>query len=514
MESFLSNVKSKRIFILTSSGKPIFANASQDDEELVNIFGLMQAMISIVEAANDTIKVIQTTIHKIVFLLKENIYLICLTNTEENEFVLQAQLDFMYQHILMILTSKIHSILTKNPSTDIRGLLGSDADQILGSTCRGTLCPAYVAFQALPTGYLDKSLRDEIASHLRAATEGSGAALGLVLRGGEGGAGEGGEVLLMHKNSQLELNLCTSDLILLMHFLTSSTSLRSFPQHYLPLCLPRFNRTGYLHLYVGKVHIGGVGGGSGNSDKNGEILQLVLIAVSGEGGVFQSLLKGKNYFEKALGAGEGVDSSGKELQKKIVAALPLYRSRLTEVRDTFTSLHFLFLFSLILPTKGGGGGDGTTEPVRQYVCSDFKFPWCHEEGNRNEIWLGYEALMLRMRRASSTFPPTPPALPLHSDSPLPPSSPALQPKWAMAKRGGAVVAETDDSPLIAPPHADHSLVLHTLASGIVLVGFATFDSELFITFPPQVNPVEACSRAESACRSLKMLIPSLSCQMI
>ncbi|RYH21656.1 hypothetical protein EON65_20360 [archaeon] len=153
MDSVLKNVKSKSIFILTSSGKPIFANAaSQDNDELVNIFGLMQAMISIVEATNDTIKVIQTATHKIVFLLKDNIYLICLTNTDENEFVLLAQLDFMYQHILMILTSKIHSILTKNPSTDIRGLLGSDADQILGSTCRDTLAPTYVAFQALPTG--------------------------------------------------------------------------------------------------------------------------------------------------------------------------------------------------------------------------------------------------------------------------------------------------------------------------------------------------------------------------
>ena len=48
----------KHVFILSSSGKPIFSRYG-DEQELSTTFGLLQAVVSIVQAQGDSIKCIQ-----------------------------------------------------------------------------------------------------------------------------------------------------------------------------------------------------------------------------------------------------------------------------------------------------------------------------------------------------------------------------------------------------------------------------------------------------------------------
>lgn len=43
-----------------------------------------------------------------------------LSTTGEPEAVLRQQLEFIYYQIIFVLTSKVHDILRKNPSKDIR----------------------------------------------------------------------------------------------------------------------------------------------------------------------------------------------------------------------------------------------------------------------------------------------------------------------------------------------------------------------------------------------------------
>jgi hypothetical protein len=229
----------KNIFILTSSGKPVYAQHG-NEEDLVNMFGLMQAMISIVQSSQDLIRCITTVDKKIVFLLRNTLFFIAVSSTGEPENVLLRQLEFMYQHILLVLTDKVHTVLENNPSTDIRQLLGSDSDQILSSSCQGSLTPISIAFHAIATTYCDKSLRDDISIHLKTCVDKSGAAMGLVMN----------EDMLFcaYKNPTLELYLTTADIILLTHFVANSQSLRANDQHWVPLCLPTFNTHGYLQV--------------------------------------------------------------------------------------------------------------------------------------------------------------------------------------------------------------------------------------------------------------------------
>lgn len=277
MEEIMDNAKN--IFILTSSGKPVYASHG-NEEDLVNTFGLIQAMISIVQQSQDTLRCITMEDRTIVFLLRNTLYFVVVASTGEPENVLLRQLDFMYQHILLILTSKVQNVLENNPSTDIRQLLGSDSDQILGSSCQGALAPACVAFHSIATAYCDKPLRDDIAAHLKICVEHSGAAMGLLMS----------EDLLFsaYKNPSLDLNLTTADVILLTHFVANSKSLRTNDQHWVPLCLPAFNPNGYLQMYISNVPVSG---------DEGQFI-LILIAVSSEGESFSNLLKGKRYFEK------------------------------------------------------------------------------------------------------------------------------------------------------------------------------------------------------------------------
>ena len=48
-------LRRKHVFILSSSGKPIYCN-SGDEQELVTIFGLLQAVVSIVNDSGDSLK--------------------------------------------------------------------------------------------------------------------------------------------------------------------------------------------------------------------------------------------------------------------------------------------------------------------------------------------------------------------------------------------------------------------------------------------------------------------------
>lgn len=114
----------KHIFILSSSGKPIYSRYG-DEQDLVTTFGLLQAVISIILDSGDSIKCIRAGKRKIVYFIKNSLYFVSMSSTNESELILMKQLSFIYNQILLVLTAKVHDVLTNNPSADIRQLLGS-----------------------------------------------------------------------------------------------------------------------------------------------------------------------------------------------------------------------------------------------------------------------------------------------------------------------------------------------------------------------------------------------------
>lgn len=158
--------QNKHIFILSSSGKPIFSKYG-DENELVTTFGLLQAVISIVIDSGDSIKCIRAGNRKIVYFIKQSLYFICVTSTNEPELIILKQLQFLYSQILLVLTSKVHDIFRKNPSSDIRQLLGSDTMRLMHATCQDIpLTSTPIAFEAIQSVTCCKEIREEITSYL------------------------------------------------------------------------------------------------------------------------------------------------------------------------------------------------------------------------------------------------------------------------------------------------------------------------------------------------------------
>jgi hypothetical protein len=275
--------RKKYVFILTSSGKPIFSNYPVE-EELVNTFSFLQAVISVVSSSNDEIKAMSVNSSKIVFCFRKYLYFIIVSDFDEPESILFRQLEFFYQYILFILTAKVHDLIENNPSIDLTNLLGSDADRILLSAgCNTNLTPPPVAFLALEQILIDKSLRDDIHTSVKDCVEKCGAAAGLLI--------QDGMLISNQQNSSSGLNLTIGDALLLTNFVNQSQSLKSNEQNWIPICLPEFNANGYLQAYVASLNV--------EVEKHGVCsFQLVLVAQPQD---LQNLIKGKNYLQKLMG---------------------------------------------------------------------------------------------------------------------------------------------------------------------------------------------------------------------
>ena len=389
----------KNIFIFTSSGKPIFSKVGNEDD-LVTTFGFLQAVISIILATGDVMKCIIAGNRKIVFLLKQSLYFVVISSTNEPESILLKQLEFLYQKLLFILTAKVHTMLENNASIDLRSLLGSDSDRIFRTACAGSLVPVPVALHALPSLCVEKSLREDVFGQLKIAVESSKAAMGLLMYEGH--------VFAIHTNSTIELPIGTGgkristlykfliflillflDAILLTNFITKSTVFKSQDQHWVPICFPGFNAQGYLQAYISSLKVRDAKDGIDSLS-----MFLVLIAVSNDPDSFKDLIMGKAYMEKALKLPEintrliieltthNLNGKDRRKQSTHLISSNLYLSSLffsffflgNKIRDQFDGLHFLYKMTP-MQRKGGENKIG----ICQYISSEGKFPLSFSE---------------------------------------------------------------------------------------------------------------------------------------
>ena len=110
-------------------GRPIFTRYG-DDTALSAYIGVLSAIVSNFQRFNDTIRCIKFGQHKIVFLIREPMYLIAISRTAESVALLEQQLVYVHRQIISILTSSVNDILESSPNYDVR-LLMSGAELLL-----------------------------------------------------------------------------------------------------------------------------------------------------------------------------------------------------------------------------------------------------------------------------------------------------------------------------------------------------------------------------------------------
>lgn len=232
--------KLKHYMILSSAGKPIWSR--HGDLGLINSsMGVVQTIISFYEGMKNPLQGFTAGNARFVVATEGPLYFVAISKLGESEAQLRDQLKALYMQILSTLTlPTLTKIFVNRPSTDLRtplqgteSLLSSLAD----SFTKGSASSLLGALECLR---VRKSQRHAINNaFLKTRTE--KLLYGLIVAGGK----------LVSVIRPRRHSLHPSDLQLIFNMLFESGGIKAGGgENWVPLCLPAFNSSGYLYMYV------------------------------------------------------------------------------------------------------------------------------------------------------------------------------------------------------------------------------------------------------------------------
>ena len=232
--------KLKHFFILSASGKPIYSRHG-DDQLTSHYIGVAQTLISFYQAANEPLKVFTAGGTRFLMLSKGPLNLVAISRLGESDAQLRTQLESLYMQILSTLTlPSMEKMFSNRPSTDLRRpLQGTDVllDGLADGFTRGSPSTLLSALECLRLRKTNRKGIDETLLKVRS----SNLLYGLVVA-----AGRLVSVVRPKKHS-----LHPGDLHLIFNMLFEAGSVKAGGgENWIPLCLPGFNNTGFLYMYV------------------------------------------------------------------------------------------------------------------------------------------------------------------------------------------------------------------------------------------------------------------------
>lgn len=232
--------KLKHYMILSSAGKPIWSR--HGDLGLINSsMGVVQTIISFYEGMKNPLQGFTAGNARFVVATEGPLYFVAISRLGESDIQLRDQLKALYMQILSTLTlPTLTKIFVHRPSTDLRtplqgteSLLSSLAD----SFTKGSPTSMLGSLECLK---IRKSQRYSINNaFLKVKTE--NLLYGLIVAGGK----------LVSVIRPRRHSLHPSDLQLIFNMLFESGGIKAGGgENWIPLCLPAFNSSGYLYMYV------------------------------------------------------------------------------------------------------------------------------------------------------------------------------------------------------------------------------------------------------------------------
>ncbi|KAK5114318.1 hypothetical protein LTR62_002569 [Meristemomyces frigidus] len=237
----LWKAKLKHFFILSASGKPIYSRHG-DDRLISNYIGIAQTIISFYQGAGDPLRSFTADHTRFVMLANGPLNLVAVSKLGESEGQLRTQLESLYMQILSTLTlPSIEQIFSKRPSTDLRRpLQGTDVllDGLADGFTRGSPSTLLSALECLRLRKTHRRTINDTLLKVRSPN----LLYGLIIA-----AGRLVSVVRPKKHS-----LYPGDLHLIFNMLFGAGSVKAGDggENWIPLCLPGFNNTGYLYMYV------------------------------------------------------------------------------------------------------------------------------------------------------------------------------------------------------------------------------------------------------------------------
>jgi hypothetical protein len=152
---------------------------------------------------------------------------------------IRRQLVYINSYIVFTITSKAITLLERNPSYDLRKLLGGTRASLKSIIHMANTTPSLM-MEAVPTVKMPVATRSEVTKILSTA-KGSNILYCVLLMKNQ---------LVAYSQTKAKgLSLQSSDLLLIINFINSSPSLRA-NDSWTPMCLPAFNSGGFLHAFI------------------------------------------------------------------------------------------------------------------------------------------------------------------------------------------------------------------------------------------------------------------------
>lgn len=237
--------KLKHFFIFSSAAKPIYSRHG-DEQILMNSTGVIQTLISFYQGANDTLRGFTAGDARFVVVSKGPLNLVAITRLPESDAQLRAQLDALYMQILSTLTlPSMERMFAKRAAYDLRRPL-QGTETLLSALADGfTRGSPSTLLSALECLKLRKSHRHTINNTL-AKTRSENLLYGLIVASGK----------LVSVVRPKKHSLHPGDLHLIFNMLFEAGSVKAGGgENWIPLCLPGFNNTGYLYMYVSFLNL-------------------------------------------------------------------------------------------------------------------------------------------------------------------------------------------------------------------------------------------------------------------
>jgi hypothetical protein len=240
MDMFLS--QRKQYFILSKAGKPIYSMHGTD-ELISGYMGIIQTIISYFDDENDTNKRLRSfKAGKALFVIsiEDPLILIAIDKLGQSESQLRAQLNMLYAQILSTLTkSQIHKVFEGRYNFDLRQLLGGTEKFLNAMTREMDHGSPSILLGALECLRLRKRIRDRINNVLIDCRT-SNLLYGMIVA----------DARLVSVIRPRRHSLHPPDLYLVFSMLFNTTVFKDGEEHWVPICLPNFNNTGFLYAYI------------------------------------------------------------------------------------------------------------------------------------------------------------------------------------------------------------------------------------------------------------------------
>ncbi|KAA6413007.1 MAG: vacuolar fusion mon1 [Lasallia pustulata] len=252
-EELLNLWKSKRkhFLILSSAGKPIY-NRHGDNNLISGYIGVIQTIISFYEDSKDHLRGFTAGGARFVIMSEGPLYLVAISKLGESDSQLRVQLDALYMQILSTLTlPTLTHLFSNRPSTDLRRpLQGTEPllSALADTFTRGSPPTLLSALECLKIRTSDR----QVINNTLLKTRCDSLLYGLIVAGGR----------LVSVVRPKRHSLHPSDLQLIFNMLFEAEGVKAGGgENWIPLCLPGFNKNGYLYMYVSFLEAG-----DGNDD--------------------------------------------------------------------------------------------------------------------------------------------------------------------------------------------------------------------------------------------------------